>query len=234
MQNMRVYSKAYNEKRKVIRDEITQLDSSYKTIFQKMRQYLYTLNINEYEEQDILLEILGICIESQAHDMEVEQVFPDSKNTCDELIKQSLKMSLKEKCIRSLLTVVGFVFFYFLTMIVFSYLLGDQSDDVMVKGYEIIVTPTSLSSGFASCIIVWVVQFVTGRFTYSNCKVVVYIGIIAVLIVILVTFKISYDKLVGDSVYTMPVFLFLGVSGCMTFLLYFIKERIARNTYYHH
>lgn len=105
-----------NETDKLLKQEVKQLRGEYKKTYRNMTIYLASFSLNYYAQQEVLLELAGICLENQKRNIAIEDVFNhDDKAFCDSLIENCKRKTIMEKILEYaavlvFLCLLGFVF----------------------------------------------------------------------------------------------------------------------------
>ena len=93
-----------DENQIMLKSEVKQLRGDYKKTYHNMTIYLASFSLNYYAQQDVLLELAGICLENQKRGITMEEVFNhDYKAFCDSLIENCKRKTLKEKLLEYVL-----------------------------------------------------------------------------------------------------------------------------------
>lgn len=169
-----------------------QMHHEYRSIYVKMSSYLNVKGINEIAYQEILDEIMSMCIEGETRKIPIEEIFgSDYKLFCDEISKNAIRKSIVEKIVYYLNFIMILSLLYFL--IALFYQLIGLMDGSFIDAYHVQITYKDYGLLSNSLIIAFLTSSLLPHFQFNKTlRVKIIIGIFIILYFALSIMFINY------------------------------------------
>lgn len=223
------------EKKKILNTEKKALRKDYKKIYTKMFIYISSFSLNYYTRTDLLLEIVGICLENQERNIPLDDVFNnDYKAFCDTMIADSLRMSKRQKALELILQFMAIIFLCSILFVLLSFTplynsLGSFGNNNPLHGWYYTITLKDLSYYLINPFIISLAILYSNRHTFKG-EFNVFI-IYFILYVVLFSISMFFLANLPLASISLPIYLIILITGMITAGLYCLFYGIQKKEY---
>lgn len=214
-----------NETSRTLKKEVKQLRSEYKKTYHNMTIYLASFSLNYYAQQDVLLELAGICLENQTRGISVEEVFNhDYKGFCDSLIENCKRKTLVEKSLECAVAFIIICLVEFLFICISKVCFEQLPYDYMVstlyiKQGVLYFSANNLLLILGSPLLLTFIYQIQFRFIYSpkgKLLILLFIGYFIAMTILQYLFKHIWEK----TILGLPIYLTIALLSGAALVLY--------------